>query len=157
MGASTAYNTRIEGDSFKTTSSLFLIAKVLGVSSAKTIVIKLSGNTTHTIASAFAKWRERYKWSRNHGANRLPASDPPKAAAIEPTSVMPICTTAKLPSIWSFIYKAASAPACLPCTSSDKRVREMEARAISYAAKRAFKPSISKITNSVIIGLFSHQ
>ena len=55
MGDSTVYSTRITGENFNTTNSLFLMANVLGVSSANTMVIKLSGMTTTATASASAR------------------------------------------------------------------------------------------------------
>ena len=52
---------------------------------------------------------------------------------------------ARLPSIWSFIYSALSAPYFFSCAKMESFVRETDARAISYAANRAFNTNMTRI------------
>ena len=150
MGDKTEYITRITGENLSVTNSLFLMAKVLGVSSPNTMVTKLSGTTTTATDTTSATRLGSASHSCNTGENISSAPAPPAAAAMAPTSVMPICTTARLPSIWSFIKRACSAPKRFSWAKMDNLVREMEARAISYAANRAFSTNIKRMINIVM-------
>ena len=67
---------------------------------------------------------------------------------IAPTKVIPNWTTAKLPSMFSFMYKAVFDPFLFSRTNAWRRETEIEARAISYAAKTLLTAIMTSMTVS---------
>ena len=130
-GESSKYKTLIAGENINTTNSLFLMAKVFGVSSAKIIVMKLKGKTTIMTESASAVLFDSENHSLSSGDICSSAPAPPTAAATAPAKVITICTTAKPPSICSFIKRADFAPFLLAAAKTESFVLETDANAIS--------------------------
>ena len=130
-GQTLKQNHRITGDSRRQTHSLLRSEKTFGISSPNMMVKSVSGTTTTAMASTAATVGERPKLWRRNGLMLSAAPAPPMAAAMAPKRVIATCTAARLASMFSFMYKAALAPARFSRVKTCRRATVTAARAIS--------------------------
>ena len=102
-----------------------------GASSPKRIVNIVKGSTTRASARTVATAGDRWNCVFKNGWMLSFAPAPPMAAAMAASSVTATCTAARLASMFSFMYKAALAPARFSPAKTRSRATVTDAKAIS--------------------------